>query len=264
MLTELITRSCPHCEKSYEASPQRMAHGRQLFCSRQCALTARALEKTDKYVIGACFLCGIEIKRSASEAAVKYGMFCGKGCLYEARRTGKIPHIVVKPYAITEEGRKAQAENMQRTCQKRKAEGRYGHTEATKRRLSEAQAEAMSAGRVHRVSKLEIEVGKRLRDLGYKVEAQFLVRGDGGRYLACCDFYLPDLNLAVEVNGTYWHADPRVYPEGPVSPSQKRTCEKYAVKMKALKVLGIEVREVWEKDFRADPDKAVRTALSSL
>lgn len=97
--------------------------------------------------------------------------------------------------------------------------------------------------------------------LGYRVQPQFLVRGEGGRYIACCDYYLPDLNLAVEVNGTYWHADPRVYPQGPSTPSQKRTCDKYAVKMAALAERGIKVAEVWEMDFKANPEGAVKAAV---
>lgn len=30
------------------------------------------------------------------------------------------------------------------------------------------------------------------------------------------DFYLPDLNFAIEYNGSYWHADPRLYKENDI------------------------------------------------
>jgi G:T-mismatch repair DNA endonuclease (very short patch repair protein) len=72
---------------------------------------------------------------------------------------------------------------------------------------------------------------------------------------------LPDRDLAIEVNGTFWHADPRVYPNGPVKPSQRRTLTRYTRKLQLLKGLGIRVVEVWEADFKADPIPAVQAAL---
>src|SRR5699024_281803 len=47
------------------------------------------------------------------------------------------------------------------------------------------------------------------------------VRGAAGRFVACVDFMLSD-GRALEVNGTFWHTDPRVYPDGPTFPAQVR------------------------------------------
>ncbi len=88
------------------------------------------------------------------------------------------------------------------------------------------------------------------------------MRGAGGRYVAVVDYFLPDLNTALEFNGTFWHADPRTYPDGPKHPSQHRTAKKYAEKLQHLADRGIPVVEVWEMDFEADPEHAVRTALN--
>lgn len=49
--------------------------------------------------------------------------------------------------------------------------------------------------------------------------------------------------------------------QGASTPSQKRTCEKYAVKMAALAERGIRVAEVWEIDFKADPEGAVKAVV---
>ena len=75
------------------------------------------------------------------------------------------------------------------------------------------------------------------------------------------DFFLPEVNTAIEVNGTFWHVDPRAYPNGPTHDSQRRTLSKYARKVALLADLGIPIAEVWEMDFRADPIGSVRKAL---
>jgi G:T-mismatch repair DNA endonuclease (very short patch repair protein) len=237
-----------------------------LHCSRKCALAdkqANLPAGESSFVEGPCVVCGIPVRRNLWQVAHSKaaGLLCSRACHYKARSLGLVKRVVTKPYHVSEAGKAALRASILRTVAKRNAEGRYGHTEATKRRLSEAQALNMASGKVSRISKLETAVGACLTRRGIKVVPQFLVRGEGGRYIACCDFYLPDLKLAVEVNGTYWHADPRVYPNGPDTPSQKRTCEKYAVKRAALKVLGIKVREVWEEDFKKDPEGSVSAAL---
>jgi G:T-mismatch repair DNA endonuclease (very short patch repair protein) len=123
-------------------------------------------------------------------------------------------------------------------------------------------AKAIAEGRIPRVSQLERDVGAVLNRLGVRTEAQFRFRLATGRFGAVVDFYLPDSNTVVEVNGTFWHVDPRVFPNGPIHPSQKRTLERYARKTALLQEQNIPLIEVWELDFRADPEGTVRKALS--
>lgn len=151
-----------------------------------------------------------------------------------------------------------------------------GHTDAAKAKIREAnrrqfsdpaarelaahnQRRAMSLGLVAASSKLEDTVAVVLDGLGIRYQRQYLVR-ENGRFCACLDFML-DNGTALEVNGSYWHCDPRVYPNGPTKASQIRTAEQYEKKRAALKRLGIPLREVWELDIKADPVSAVRAAL---
>jgi G:T-mismatch repair DNA endonuclease (very short patch repair protein) len=122
-------------------------------------------------------------------------------------------------------------------------------------------AKAIAEGRFARISKLEKTVGHVLRSLGIKLIPQYGIRGDGGRYVACVDFFLPDMNIAMEVNGTFWHSDIRVYPNGPVHFSQRRNMVKYNRKKNTLTQRGINLVEVWEIDFHKDPFGSVRLAL---
>ncbi len=186
-------------------------------------------------------------------------LLCSSECAYEARSTGLVGREVAGPYDVPEETRQEQADRMRAVNAQRKAEGRYAHTEETKKKLSEATTKAIAEGRM---SKAERRVAPVLDKLGVAFEAQHKVRGAGGRYVAVVDYFLPDLNTALEFNGTFWHADPRTYPDGPKHPSQHRTAKKYAEKLQHLADRGIPVVEVWEMDFEADPEHAVRTALN--
>ena len=66
-------------------------------------------------------------------------------------------------------------------------------------------------------SKLEDKFAKEFLDkLGVKYERQFLAK-DIKRYY---DFYLPDIRVLVEVDGSYFHGFGKIYEE--MSPMQKR------------------------------------------
>lgn len=168
------------------------------------------------------------------------------------------------PYIIPEATRQAQAERQRAVNARRKATDNYRHTEETKAKLSQATALAIAEGRIPRVSGLELRVGEVLCHLGVSAIPQYRLRGAHGRYEAVLDYFLPELGAALEFNGTFWHADPRVYPTGPVKPCQVRVAEKYQRKLTLLAELHIPLIEVWELDFKADPEGSVRKALDRI
>lgn len=153
-----------------------------------------------------------------------------------------------------------------------------GHSEATRARLRDAaarqfdsaearslaahrQRQVMAEGRVASVSGIEDLVANELDRLGIGFTRQNTVRDPAtGLFCACVDFMLENV-VALEVNGTFWHTDPRVYPSGPIYASQQRTLDKYTNKLKALDRLRISVVEIWEIDIRDDLAAAVHTAL---
>lgn len=69
---------------------------------------------------------------------------------------------------------------------------------------------------------------------------------------------------ALEVNRTYWHCDPRYYPDGPINDSQIRTTTNYAKKIIALKELHMPLIEVWEADLRKNFIDTLRNALGGI
>lgn len=209
-----------------------------------------------------CAVCDTELSRSPGQIKSKHGAYyCSRACHFRGRTLGLTLRVIDNPYVLV--APPMTAEQRAKQVATRRARNGYGHSDETRARLSETTARAIAEGRIPAVSKLEDVAAEALDALGVGYRRQVNIRGPHGRYVASVDFMLAD-GRALEVNGTFWHADPRVYPDGPVFPAQKRTAERWARKVAALDALGITVVEVWEKELRDDPAEAVRVALATV
>jgi hypothetical protein len=69
-------------------------------------------------------------------------------------------------------------------------------------------------------SKLEDRFAKDFLDkLGLVYETQYKAESIGRYY----DFYIPSANLLIEIQGSYWHGDPRLYESNDLNNTQKRS-----------------------------------------
>src|SRR5690606_37451284 len=59
----------------------------------------------------------------------------------------------------------------------------------------------------------------------------------------------------IEVQGTYWHADPRFYDEKDLNDIQKSNLKNDQEKYKVYKENGYDVLYVWEYDIENHPEK---------
>lgn len=77
-----------------------------------------------------------------------------------------------------------------------------------------------------------------------------------GRYF---DFRLfPDLHgPIIEVQGTYWHGDPRIYEEKDLNKTQIRDKKIDEIKFKWCKRNGIPIIYIWEEDINKQPDAII-------
>ena len=255
-----MERACPICEKLYDADLDRLWFGRQTTCSRDCSYRFRGL-KTTKAIEVKCAVCGIPLRRAPSHLNSP-NSFCSKKCHYAGRSLGLSVRPTGLAYKITEEGREKARATVRQNNRRRFLRGGYSNVSAeTRQKISVGVTQAIVEGRMTRPSKLEGLVRGILERLDLTYEAQWPIRGDDGRYAAVIDFYLPSQNTALEVNGTFWHVDPRKYPDGPTHRSQRRTLNYYARKIKLLAAKNITLTEVWEIDLHLDPEAAVRKAL---
>lgn len=71
-------------------------------------------------------------------------------------------------------------------------------------------------------------------------------------------------NLVIETNGTYWHADKRVYSKKDLTERQKQAVAKDKRKFKYLKNLGYEVLVIWEKDINENFELIKKKITASI
>jgi G:T-mismatch repair DNA endonuclease (very short patch repair protein) len=101
-----------------------------------------------------------------------------------------------------------------------------------------------ATGRLGRsYNKLEAILARLMDEAGIDYEWQFRL----GRYVY--DFKLPN-RVLIEVNGTWWLADPRFHSPSRLSPTQQRNLQRDAVKAEFATLCGYRVKVVWEKDLR--------------
>jgi len=112
---------------------------------------------------------------------------------------------------------------------------RYKHALLTCKQIQEGKT-----GKAY--NKLENLYAEYLKSKDIKFVQQYRV----SKYLF--DFYIPEENLLIEVNGTFWHADPRVYANKKLYPIQIKNLENDKNKIKKAISLGYKVKVVWEQD----------------
>lgn len=78
------------------------------------------------------------------------------------------------------------------------------------------------------------------------------------------DFYLPETNLIIEVDGGYYHSDPRVVDINNLSPMQKHNKRVDEAKNKWALAHGIPIMRIWEEDIRHNPSAVMRELKKRL
>jgi G:T-mismatch repair DNA endonuclease (very short patch repair protein) len=66
------------------------------------------------------------------------------------------------------------------------------------------------------------------------------------------DFRIINTNIIIEVQGDYWHCNPKIYPNGPVSERQKFKIQRDIEKRKYAEECGYAVVYVWEDELKND------------
>lgn len=88
-MADYITRPCPVCGVDYLADPQRLKHGRQTTCSRECSYKYRAMQTSVQSIELTCLDCGKTYYRKPGE---KHGLkFCSLECYFNHRNPDHIP-----------------------------------------------------------------------------------------------------------------------------------------------------------------------------
>lgn len=158
--------------------------------------------------------------------------------------------IAMKKYAQTPEGRqqlrnkhiaaKMKMSNFQRWVDE------FGVDEAMKRQLDWQSKNKLSS--LSRDTKPELLIAEMLRISDIKFVKQFSLPQ------IYCDFYLPEFNLIIEVDGDYWHANPaRFLPNdliGRKRLSAQQIWAKDSQREEKIKSLGYKVMRIWSSSLK--------------
>ena len=114
-------------------------------------------------------------------------------------------------------------------------------------------------------SKLEKDFAKDFLDkLGLKYVYQFEAKSCG-RFYDFAIFINGDVNdcsfgniLLLEIDGSYWHSDPRLVTEDKMNPTQKKNKRVDNYKNKWALEHGMPLMRIWEKDIRENPKEVLK------
>lgn len=193
-----VSANCEHCGSTFSRPPSAMRGNNGKFCSRSCYFKARTVPSGPsnpgyKRIDRNCEICGTTFQAKPAVVQKGHGRYCSHACSNEAKRrvTGK-DHPLHKPeVSLTCEW-----------CGAKYTRRRY-HSNRSRYCSSSCRATHLAKQRGKR-SRPELRLEATLEKSGIRFEAQRQV----GSYLV--DFFLPNEQLVVEVDGVYWHGKPRV------------------------------------------------------
>jgi very-short-patch-repair endonuclease len=108
-------------------------------------------------------------------------------------------------------------------------------------------------------SKLEKKFAKDfLKKLGIKYEEQFYAESIKRYY----DFYLPDYQIIIEIDGDYWHSYGKVYED--MNPTQKRNARVDKIKNEWALSHGFPIIRIWEHDINDNPESVKKMLIERL
>jgi very-short-patch-repair endonuclease len=133
------------------------------------------------------------------------------------------------------------------------------HSEETKEKMSDSAIERIIITDQNHSSKLEktFKLFLDILDIKYK---QFLYAKP---IKAFYDFYLPEFNMIIEVDGDFWHCNPNKHPF-PLYDSQKKNLERDQIKNQWAIENGYRILRFWENDINNNIQEVKRILLEEI
>ena len=145
---------------------------------------------------------------------------------------------------------------LNRAAHPRKARHTTPHSSATKERIAQHTARMHERHAFDRKTAIHCRLRETLASLGLCPAEEYRV----GRFSIDCAF--PQLKLAIEADGDFFHCHPGLYPNGPTCPIQRRNFKNDKAKNAFLQKAGWTVLRFWETEIlKADFPGKLRAAL---
>lgn len=101
-------------------------------------------------------------------------------------------------------------------------------------------------------SKVELRFEKVLNNSGVKLKPQYQL---GFKFY---DFIVEGTNILIEFDGDYFHCNPKKYPNGAETKTQKKNILNDVYKDSLAKTNGFVLIRVWESDFNDTPTEVIK------
>lgn len=151
---------------------------------------------------------------------------------------------------VSNNTRKKQSES----AKKRSIHGHTGikHSEESKEKMRQATLRNIERGIFKQTkTKPHIVMSKILDSLKIEYEEEKIL----GAW--SFDFYIKKYNMFIEVDGDYFHSNPKLYPNGPISKTQKRNHYRDIKKNEFCKNNSIYLIRFWESDILTNQEEVV-------
>lgn len=125
-----------------------------------------------------------------------------------------------------------------------KARHTQKHSKESKEKCREGTAKGWSNGRFNKKTSIEVKTEDFLNALKPFLKEEFVFQ-HLAKYFTL-DFAFPEVKVGIECQGTFFHIDPRVYPDGPFCAIQRRNLGRDKSKRKYLTERGWTIIELWE------------------
>jgi very-short-patch-repair endonuclease len=110
---------------------------------------------------------------------------------------------------------------------------------------------------IEEMSQLEKDFMTLLQSFGIQYVSQYQI---GSKFF---DFYLPDYNIIIEVDGDYHHCNPEIY-KRPQNATQRRAIKNDHRKNRLCEETGIQILRFWENDIRNRRDLVLAKLFLAL
>lgn len=147
------------------------------------------------------------------------------------------------------------------SAKKRLIHGHTGikHTDSSKKLMSTATLNRIKNGCFkHTKTKPHLAMFKILNNLKINFEEEKIID------VWSFDFYLKDFNLLIEVDGDYFHVNPKIYPDGPKTKTQKINFYRDKKKNEFCIDNNLKLIRFWESDILNDEELVVKEIVCKL
>lgn len=253
-----VENICPMCGNKFYV---KKSHSEKIvFCSYECR--EKSWEKNNRR-IEKCTECGSEVSTHLSDPRTRF--FCGKECnkIYFKKEKDRVHPkrecvICGKTYRVSHSSRY----NSNVTCSRKCYDiwfKEYSNREDVKKKFIKMMATAKRKGSLTKPEKIVL---KCLRDNNIKFVPQYPI--ENGRFIV--DFFLPELQIFLEVFGDYWHSNPNKYGDTkdlkPLNKKQLSIKERDKIKIKYFNDRNLNLKIIWETDIYKNVQEQIDKLLA--